>query len=1220
MDLSHYEQERSILKRRERERRTQEVQQDDDLIAAGLNLFSEPYKTSKEDALANLVQNALGNYDEMKDLLTSNTDQSHLIGIPKNSVSQTPTEKTDLIFFSEQRNILFQLLQNTENTFSTMPLQSTVSSNTSSHNHQTQKKSRNEWTQSNLSSSNVHWSQSNSHQNRAKHNEFHDLQQDPCDDFFNSQKEQHKIIPQGGLEDSSLISSSSQSRRHGHSRSYRGDHSYKELTSPVESEILLHSSGSPVPSTSILSGLSTPNFPPVLHHKPSMMQQKPTAYVRPMDGQDQAPNYSPVLKPSSEIEDSFASQSLGTLLDGKTNASNAKSKLPKLIIPQAGEASHNNDSSFVEEILREMTHSWPPPLTAIHTPGKAEQTKFPIPNKESHHLISACNGQRQSEAPCRAAAKPVPQKSMLEDDLKLSSDEDEREENVQETNQRSIPVNCLPVQVAPGVESVHSSVGRGSSSDSETTSGSDSDSETSSSDSACNGKSHGATPEPEPPTNNWQLDKWLNKVTSHKSTINRHGEDHTHSALQSESRQDTSLHNKVVVNDNFLQSDSKEILPVSPIKDKTKPRLTQKIQETKCMKQTSPSHDEVTTQCSTVSKQPKKVERISGIDEYVWPKPNASSSPSSETEVRTSGDASKVWLKGSTCKTLPPKVWTTAGTISDKRKHRGPSKNIAKTCELLDTDVSSDTASEEEKVSILTLVPTYTGAGISAKNKNSSSDNISVSCLTCNNTSFTDQINSDAEELLFSPAAETQTKLHSPLREFEEIKYLWVKIDLSLLSRIPGQKPNETISTKDDTQITNSKHRCQPPVRTGEKASSKPKWKHKAELLDVLSENKKQCLENDSTVSCSLLPCIRPLPNKVARWKETTLKKTTKKREEKLHVHPLSPALEEPVLVKQNTKSTSFSHESTSRKSLENTVSILSSLSCKYRKNEKSVCHTNGVNPQNEDDSCNIQPNSLHNNSETETSIPCTEPLLPVQNLEDISTKLTFDDKLHGADYYMQEAKKLKHKADALLEKFGKAVNYADAALSFIECGNAMERDPLEAKSPYTMYSETVELISYRCLGLLYFRMFKLKKDHAMKYSKLLTEYFKNSSKTSQAPSPWESNGKITGPLSPSSLTASPISSAGSNTITAGYSSSAGAIAVPQRIHHMAASHINITNNLLHSHEHWDTADKLTRENKEFFEDLDTEMGPLTQQSSMTSLVRYVRQGLHWLRTEGNIL
>lgn len=45
------------------------------------------------------------------------------------------------------------------------------------------------------------------------------------------------------------------------------------------------------------------------------------------------------------------------------------------------------------------------------------------------------------------------------------------------------------------------------------------------------------------------------------------------------------------------------------------------------------------------------------------------------------------------------------------------------------------------------------------------------------------------------------------------------------------------------------------------------------------------------------------------------------------------------------------------------------------------------------------------------------------------------------------------------VEKFGKAFNYADAALSFIECGNAMEQGPMESKSPFTMYSETVELI-----------------------------------------------------------------------------------------------------------------------------------------------------------------
>lgn len=38
--------------------------------------------------------------------------------------------------------------------------------------------------------------------------------------------------------------------------------------------------------------------------------------------------------------------------------------------------------------VQEMTHSWPPPLTAIHTPGKADQTKFPIPNKVSMLFLS----------------------------------------------------------------------------------------------------------------------------------------------------------------------------------------------------------------------------------------------------------------------------------------------------------------------------------------------------------------------------------------------------------------------------------------------------------------------------------------------------------------------------------------------------------------------------------------------------------------------------------------------------------------------------------------------------------------------------------------------------------------------------------------------------------------------------------------------------------------
>lgn len=45
------------------------------------------------------------------------------------------------------------------------------------------------------------------------------------------------------------------------------------------------------------------------------------------------------------------------------------------------------------------------------------------------------------------------------------------------------------------------------------------------------------------------------------------------------------------------------------------------------------------------------------------------------------------------------------------------------------------------------------------------------------------------------------------------------------------------------------------------------------------------------------------------------------------------------------------------------------------------------------------------------------------------------------------------------LDRFEKAVYYLDAVVSFIECGNALEKSAQEAKSPFPMYAETVELI-----------------------------------------------------------------------------------------------------------------------------------------------------------------
>ncbi|XP_059199597.1 AF4/FMR2 family member 3 [Centropristis striata] len=245
----------------------------------------------------------------------------------------------------------------------------------------------------------------------------------------------------------------------------------------------------------------------------------------------------------------------------------------------------------------------------------------------------------------------------------------------------------------------------------------------------------------------------------------------------------------------------------------------------------------------------------------------------------------------------------------------------------------------------------------------------------------------------------------------------------------------------------------------------------------------------------------------------------------------------------------------------------------------------------------------------------------------------------HHAEYYLHEAKRMKHRADAMVDKLGKAVNYVDAALSFMECGKAMEEGPLEAKSPYTMYSETVELIRYamrlkshsgpgarqedkqlavlcfRCLALLYWQMFRLKKDHALKYSKVLLDYFKSSPKVPSTPPGWSDSGKGTGgPPSSLSPNAKHLSRS-----SHGGSAFPSLISIPQRIHQMAANHLNITNSVLYSYEYWEVADNLAKENKEFFNYLNTLSGPLTLHSSIAHAVQYTRQALQWIRISAKL-
>ncbi|XP_036125985.1 AF4/FMR2 family member 2 [Molossus molossus] len=1377
--FTHYEQGCSAPKKGEWERRNQEVQQEDDLFSSGFDLFGDPYKTNKGDALANRIKNTLGNYDEIKDLLTNHSNQNHLVGISKNSMPQTPTNKNEPNFFPEQKNRMIPPHQDNTHPLAPMPPPSVVILNsTLIHSN---RKSKPDWPQDGYNTNIVPASLASS----QPHKMLPSIQDQPktrLENFvYPAEKPQVGALEESNpsaKEDSYLKSS--------------GVDTFREIfqfNSPEASEFIMQVPGSPLLASSLLapnSGLSSQNFPSGLYCKASMGQQKPTAYVRPMDGQDQAPEISSTLKPSIEFENSFGNLSFGSLLDGKPSTASSKIKLPKFTILQTSEVSLPSDPSCVEEILWEMMHSWSTPFSAMLTPRNSEQNTFSIPGQASIQIDLSYGGIDFSISITHALFKEliadlfhgtldhvekafhdakleksqscdivlfeltgillaphgVPKievtfdndnkgihsvstvdKStgkenkiaftnnkghlnrediefmvqMLEDDLKLSSDEDDFEpmktlttqctatelyQAVEKAKPKNNPVNPLLAKPQP-LPAVQASGGSSSSSDSESSSESDSDTESSTTDSESNDVPHAISPEPEPPsTNKWQLDKWLNKVTSQKKSFIC-GQNETPMETISVPPpiiQPMEVQVKVKTTPIQILVEHKERPLPSLIREKARPWPTQKSLETKALKHKLSETIETASQRTIGKKQPKKVEKNTSINEFTWPKPNITSSIPKEKGSVELPDPPRGSNKANAHKPVPRKEPSPNTPLAaEKKNYRGPGKIVPKSQEFIETDSSTfdSNTDQEETLQIKVLPPCTAPRGNFAKSKETCGVGLTLGTLITNS--------SKNEEPPFLPIPVMQTELLSSLQEQENPRNLWVKIDLDLLSRVPGYNSFQAASTKVDQKENSLKPKRQITSVAVEKPAPKGKRKHKAtEVVEKIPE-KKQRLEEATTVFL-LPPCISPAPaHKPPYTRENNSSRRTNRRKEgKLFPPSLSPLPEDPPHHRNITGNNGpFSQEKT--------IPVIGQItSAKSKKSEGKFCATFKGISVNEGDTPKkatsatvtvintaiatantaiatafvttpvmatatataiVTTKSTTTTISTTTSIITTRlmgsshlemmswaalPLLSTSTTSVRRPKLTFDDSVHNAGYYMQEAKKLKHKADALFEKFGKAVNYADAALSFTECGNAMERDPLEAKSPYTMYSETVELLRYamrlknfasplasdgdkklavlcyRCLSLLYLRMFKLKKDHAMKYSRSLMEYFKqNASKVTQIPSSWVGNGKNT---------PSPVSLSNVSPIYAMGNCNNGPVTIPQRIHHMAASHVNITSNVLRGYEHWDMADKLTRENKEFFGDLDTLMGPLTQHSSMTNLVRYVRQGLCWLRIDAHLL
>ncbi|XP_054443864.1 AF4/FMR2 family member 2 [Pteronotus mesoamericanus] len=1259
--VPHYEQDCSALKKMEWEWRNQEVQQEDDLFSSGFDLFGEPYKTNKGDTLANRVQNMLENYDEMKDLLTNHSNQNHLVGIPKNSVPQTPINKNKPSFFPEQKNQMIPPYQDNTHPAAPMPPPSVVILNSTLIHRN--KKLRPDCSRHSHNTSSVLVSQTSNQPNKMQASE-QDQPQTRLEDFFIYPAEQPEVgtleeLNPSAKEDTNLKSSAGGT--------------FKDIfqsNAPEEYKFTVQAPGSPLVASSLLapsSGLYIQNFPSGLYCKTSMGQQKPTAYVRPMDGQDQAPDISATLKPSIEFDNSFGTLSFGSLLDGKLSTASSKTKLSKFTILQTSEVSLPSDPSF-EEILLEPQHL---------TPGLALQ--------------------KWSNPTSKASTKSVSLKLMLEDDLTLSSDEDDLKplrslttqytatelyQAIEKTKSKNNPVNPL-LRTPQLPTAVQATGGSGSSSDSESSSETDSETESSTTDSESNELPHVATPEPEPPTTNkWQLDKWLNKVTSqNKSFICGQNEIPKETiSVPPAIIQPMEVQGKVNTIPSQVLDEPKERPLLSLIREKAWPRPTRKTPEAKALKNKFSETIDTASQKTIGKKQPKMFDKNTNIDEFTWPKPNITSSTPKEKGSMEHPDAPRSRNKATAHKAVPRKEpRPNIALAAEKNKCRGLGKIAPKSQDLIETDSSmSDCNTDQgETLQIKVLSPCTVPGGNFAKSKEtcgaSLTFNTLISCSRNNNLFISN------EELAFSPIPVMQSELLSPLQEQENLRNLWVKIDLDLLSQVPGHNSHQAAPAKTDHRGTTSKPKHRIAGANAEKNTPKGKRKHKPTEVSEKIPEKKQRLE--TTTICLLPPCISPAPSHkpLCSKENNSSRRSNRRKEEKLFPPSLSPLPEDPPhhrnisgnnisisqdknipVIGQITSAKSKKSESkfcatfkgiperdTPKKAASATVTVTNTAIATATTTEivtapvmatatATATATTTSTTSTISTTTSTITTGLMGSSHLEMTSWAALPLLSTSTTSVRRPKLTFDDSVHNADYYMQEAKKLKHKADALFEKFGKAVNYADAALSFTECGNAMERNPLEAKSPYTMYSETVELLRYamrlknfasplasdgdkklavlcyRCLSLLYLRMFKLKKDHAMKYSRSLMEYFKqNASKVTQIPSSWVGNGK--NPSSPMSLNnISPINTMGN--------CNNGPVTIPQRIHHMAASHVNITSNVLRGYEHWDMADKLTRENKEFFGDLDTLMGPLTQHSSMTNLVRYVRQGLCWLRIDAHLL
>lgn len=274
-------------------------------------------------------------------------------------------------------------------------------------------------------------------------------------------------------------------------------------------------------------------------------------------------------------------------------------------------------------------------------------------------------------------------------------------------------------------------------------------------------------------------------------------------------------------------AEPKERPLLSLVREKARPRPTHKIPETKALKHKLSATIETASQRTIGKKQPKKVEKNTSSEEFTWPKPNITSSTPKEKESVDLPDPPRGRSKATAHKPVPRKEPRPNITLAaEKKKYRGPGKIVPKSREFIETDSStSDSNTDQEETLQIKVLPASIAPGSSfAKYKETCGASLTLSTLVSSSGS---NFSINNEEPTFSPAPVMQTELLSPLREHENLKNLWVKINLDLLSRVPGHNSFQAAPAKPDHKETASKPKRQTVVAAVEKPAPKGKRKHK---------------------------------------------------------------------------------------------------------------------------------------------------------------------------------------------------------------------------------------------------------------------------------------------------------------------------------------------------------------------------------------------------------